>query len=93
MTDMPESMQTFAFETVKEAKRRISSNTTNTSTTNGNCGIQDLAKRIKLEFDKTYQGNWHCIVGSDFGSFITHETNNMIFFYIGREAFLIWKTA
>ena len=80
MCDMPEKMQSFAIETAKEAKRRITS------------GNQDIAKKVKVDFDQNYQGNWHCIVGSDFGSFVSHESNSAIFFYIGRDAFLIWKT-
>lgn len=80
MTDMSEKMQLFAIETAKEAKRKITT------------GNQDVAKKIKLEFDQHFQSNWHCIVGSDFGSFISYELKNVIFFYIGRDAFLIWKT-
>lgn len=33
----------------------------------------DVAAHIKREFDKKYGSPWHCIVGTRFGSFVTHE--------------------
>ena len=35
---------------------------------------KDIAAYIKKEFDKTYNPTWHCIVGRNFGSYVTHET-------------------
>ena len=34
-------------------------------------------------FDKKYGPTWHCIVGSDFRAFVTHESKHFIFFYVG----------
>jgi len=31
----------------------------------------DIADYIKTEFDSIYGGDWHCIVGRNFGSSIT----------------------
>lgn len=53
---------------------------------------RDIAKHIKQSFDKRYSPTWHCIVGKSFGSFVTHETNNFIYFYIDDIAFLLWKS-
>uniref|UniRef100_A0A667Y5C5 Dynein light chain n=1 Tax=Myripristis murdjan TaxID=586833 RepID=A0A667Y5C5_9TELE len=36
---------------------------------------KDIAAFIKKEFDKKYNPTWHCIVGRNFGSYVTHETN------------------
>ena len=33
---------------------------------------KDIAEYIKLEFDEMYAKNWHCIVGRNFGSYVTH---------------------
>ena len=33
-----------------------------------------MANHIKKEFDKKYNPTWHCIVGRNFGSYVTHET-------------------
>ena len=35
---------------------------------------KDIAAYIKKEFDKKYNATWHCIVGRNFGSYVTHET-------------------
>ncbi|XP_954491.1 dynein light chain 1, putative [Theileria annulata] len=52
---------------------------------------KDIAGHIKKEFDKTYEPTWHCIVGKNFGSFVTHEKHCFIYFYLGKMAFLIFK--
>ena len=35
---------------------------------------KDIAAHIKKEFDKKYNPSWHCIVGRNFGSYVTHES-------------------
>lgn len=35
---------------------------------------KDIAAFVKREFDKKYNPTWHCIVGRNFGSYVTHET-------------------
>jgi dynein light chain LC8-type len=52
---------------------------------------KDIAKIVKEEFDTTKGGTWNVIVGRSFGSFVTHETKTMIYFYIGNIGFLIWR--
>ena len=42
---------------------------------------KDVAAFIKKEFDKKYNPTWHCIVGRNFGSYVTHETKFFIYFY------------
>ena len=37
---------------------------------------KDIAAFIKKEFDKKYNPTWHCIVGRNFGSFVTHGKLN-----------------
>ena len=37
----------------------------------------DIAAYIKKEFDKKYNPTWHCIVGRNFGSYVTHETRSV----------------
>lgn len=51
-----------------------------------------IASHIKREFEKKYKGIWHCIVGKNFGSFVTHETKAYIYFYVGQMAVLLWKS-
>ena len=52
---------------------------------------KDIAQNIKQEFDNQKGGSWNVIVGTSFGSFVTHETKTMIYFSIGPTNFLIWK--
>lgn len=40
---------------------------------------KDIAAFIKREFDKKYNPTWHCIVGRNFGSYVTHETKVVSF--------------
>eukprot|EP01026_Neomeris_dumetosa_P040581 TRINITY_DN3350_c0_g1_i14.p3 TRINITY_DN3350_c0_g1~~TRINITY_DN3350_c0_g1_i14.p3 ORF type:complete len:111 (-),score=4.65 TRINITY_DN3350_c0_g1_i14:256-588(-) len=47
---------------------------------------KDIAAYIKKEFDKKYNPTWHCIVGRNFGSYVTHETKHFIYFYLGQVA-------
>ena len=51
-----------------------------------------IAKVMKAAFEKNYKSNWHCIVGRDFGAWVTHEVGRFLFFYIGQKGFLIWAT-
>jgi len=56
------------------------------------CCVQDIAAYIKKEFDKKYNPTWHCIVGRNFGSYVTHETKHFIYFYLGQVAILLFKS-
>ena len=52
---------------------------------------KDIAAYIKKEFDTKYNPTWHCIVGRNFGSFVTHETHHFIYMYLGQVAILLFK--
>ena len=52
-----------------------------------------IAEEIKKEFDHKYKKAWHCIVGENFGSFVTHESKTFIFFSIANVSILLFKTA
>ncbi len=54
---------------------------------------RSIAMEIKKEFDKKYKPCWHCIVGENFGSFVTHENKNFIFFEIDNKSILLFKSA
>ena len=38
---------------------------------------KDIAQQIKKDFDTRYGATWHCIVGRNFGSFVTHGTSGI----------------
>nr|XP_039317394.1 dynein light chain 2, cytoplasmic-like [Saimiri boliviensis boliviensis] len=51
-----------------------------------------IATYISKEFDKIYNPTWHCIVGRNFGSYVTHETERFIYFYLGQVAILFFES-
>lgn len=51
----------------------------------------EIARFIKKEFDKAYGPGWQCIVGTDFGSFVTHCYGNFIHFRVGSLAILLFR--
>ena len=51
----------------------------------------EVSKKIKGHFDQKYGPTWHCIVGSDFRAYVTHESKNFIFFYQGKTAICLYK--
>ncbi|KAK2990117.1 hypothetical protein RJ640_014786 [Escallonia rubra] len=53
---------------------------------------KDVAEYIKKEFDKKHGPTWHCIVGKNFGSYVTHETNHFVYFYLDTKAVLLFKS-
>ncbi|KAK3040292.1 hypothetical protein RJ639_028207 [Escallonia herrerae] len=51
----------------------------------------EIARLIKKEFDRAYGPGWQCIVGTDFGSFVTHCYGCFIHFSFGSLAILLFK--
>ncbi|GMT36196.1 hypothetical protein PFISCL1PPCAC_27493 [Pristionchus fissidentatus] len=78
-TDMSEEMQKAAMQVAVEAMNKFRVE-------------KDIATFIKEEFDKRYMPSWHCVVGRNFGSYVTHETNHFIYFYIQHVAVMLFKT-
>jgi len=52
---------------------------------------KDMAEMIKKEVEAVSGATWHCIVGSHFGSFVTHEQGKLIAFQIGHIKVLLFK--
>ena len=52
---------------------------------------RDIAKYIKQRFDELHGASWHCIVGRNFGSFITHDEGCFIYFYAHDIAILLYR--
>ncbi|XP_039123980.1 dynein light chain 2, cytoplasmic [Dioscorea cayenensis subsp. rotundata] len=82
-TDMLQTMQQNA---VKLASRALDEFDVTDST--------EIARFIKKEFDRLYGPGWQCIVGRDFGSFVTHCRGCFIHFSVGGSlAILLFKGA
>eukprot|EP00826_Nyctotherus_ovalis_P016714 TRINITY_DN14851_c0_g1_i11.p2 TRINITY_DN14851_c0_g1~~TRINITY_DN14851_c0_g1_i11.p2 ORF type:complete len:101 (+),score=45.13 TRINITY_DN14851_c0_g1_i11:159-461(+) len=52
---------------------------------------EEVARKIKEEFDVKHNPTWHCIVGRSFGSYVTYEMKNCINLYKGPFSVLLWK--
>jgi len=58
------------------------------------CNIEKHAARlIKTDFDRRYGGQWHCVVGRQFGCYISHFQREFIYFYANSVAVMLFKTA
>jgi len=51
-----------------------------------------IAQFIKREFDKKHNPLWHVIVGKHFGSFVSHDVKDHVYFFIEDVGFLIWRS-
>ncbi|CAA0841403.1 Dynein light chain type 1 family protein [Striga hermonthica] len=52
-----------------------------------------LALSLKKDFDSTYGPAWHCVVGTSFGSYVTHSIGGFLYFSIDKVYVLLFKTA
>uniref|UniRef100_A0A914QQA0 Dynein light chain n=2 Tax=Panagrolaimus TaxID=55784 RepID=A0A914QQA0_9BILA len=77
---MSEEMQAAVFEIAREALSKYKVE-------------KDVAVFMKEQFDSKYGTSWHCVVGRNFGSFVSHETNCFIYFYLKNVAIMLFKTA
>uniref|UniRef100_K3XRW7 Dynein light chain n=1 Tax=Setaria italica TaxID=4555 RepID=K3XRW7_SETIT len=44
------------------------------------------------EFDKVYGPTWHCIVGTSYGSFVTHSRGCFLYFSMDKIIVMLFKT-
>ncbi|KAI3817296.1 hypothetical protein L1987_11085 [Smallanthus sonchifolius] len=51
-----------------------------------------LALTLKKKFDCLYGPTWHCIVGTSFGSYVTHSSGCFLYFSIDKVHVLLFKT-
>ena len=65
--DMPDEMQRDAMMLTKEALSKFRTES-------------DIADYIKTQYDEKYEGDWHCIVGRNYGSSITPLDGHFIYF-------------
>ncbi|KAF3786259.1 Dynein light chain LC6 [Nymphaea thermarum] len=79
--DMPAFMQAHAFRCARRAYDSLEK-----------FSAKHMAFAIKKEFDTIYGPAWHCIVGSSFGSFVTHSRGCFIYFSIEQVFILLFKT-
>ncbi|XP_004299633.1 PREDICTED: uncharacterized protein LOC101314467 [Fragaria vesca subsp. vesca] len=80
--DMPPFMQIHAVECARKTCDSLEKFTSKT-----------LALTLKKEFDGVYGPAWHCIVGTSFGSFVTHSVSGFMYFSMDQKLYiLLFKT-
>ncbi|XVF85417.1 hypothetical protein PTKIN_Ptkin17bG0116500 [Pterospermum kingtungense] len=82
-SDMPLPVQNKAFRCAREQLDSMP----------GKLDSKRLALALKKEFDSTYGPAWHCIVGTSFGSYVTHSLGGFLYFSIDKVYILLFKTA
>ncbi|KAK1325840.1 hypothetical protein QJS10_CPA01g01130 [Acorus calamus] len=80
-TDMPQTMQQDAFRLAGTGLDAFDA----TDST-------EIARFIK-KIDQLHGLGWQCIVGTDFGSFVTHQCGCFIYFCIGSLTILLFKSS
>ncbi|XP_073269495.1 uncharacterized protein [Primulina huaijiensis] len=80
--DMPPFMQIHAVNCARKSHDSLEKFTSKT-----------LAFTLKKEFDAAYGPAWHCIVGTGFGSFVTHSVGGFMYFSMDHKMYiLLFKT-
>mmetsp|Transcript_7618 Transcript_7618/g.25065 ORF Transcript_7618/g.25065 Transcript_7618/m.25065 type:complete len:126 (+) Transcript_7618:62-439(+) len=51
---------------------------------------KDVATDVKKFFDQKYGGTWHCVVGANYGTSITHQTKYLMFFQLDQAHILLF---
>ena len=60
--------------------------------TNFNFSLFNCCYISKQEFDKVYVPTWHCIVGTSYGSFVTHSRGCFLYFSMDKIIVMLFKT-
>lgn len=85
--DMPIDLQNKAFECARYHLDSMPVGSTK------KIDSKSLALALKKEFDSLYGPAWHCIVGTSFGSYVTHSTGGFLYFSIDKVYILLFRTA
>ncbi|XP_020584168.1 dynein light chain 1, cytoplasmic-like [Phalaenopsis equestris] len=80
--DMPRELQRRAFRCARETLSGMPK-----------LDSKRLALVLKKEFDSTHGPAWHCIVGTSFGSYVTHSLGGFLYFSIEKVYILLFRTA
>ncbi|CAH8469454.1 unnamed protein product [Heterobilharzia americana] len=77
--DMPDEMQQDAVDMCAMALKKYTLE-------------KDIAAFMKKEFDRKYLPTWHCVVGTQFGTYISHEAKHFIYFFLDNHAVVLFRT-
>lgn len=52
----------------------------------------NIAAKIKEKTDKSHGSSWHCVVGTQFGSYVTHTVGYFLYLEYEKYSILLWKS-
>eukprot|EP01018_Ginkgo_biloba_P021859 Gb_22193 [translate_table: standard] len=81
VADMPPFLQEQAFRCARQTLDSMDK-----------LSCRGVARSLKQEFDRCYGPAWHCIVGTSFGSFVTHSLRCFLYFSVDKVSVLLFKT-
>ena len=53
--------------------------------------INHIAKELKKNFDIEFYPSWHCIVGNNFGAYVSNEDGKALYFTYGQTSILLFR--
>ncbi|CAH8442114.1 unnamed protein product [Schistosoma turkestanicum] len=53
----------------------------------------DTTAHIKRTLDRKYGPAWHCIIGDEYNSCVTHDSQYFLDFKFEKKSFMIYKTS
>lgn len=53
--------------------------------------FNEISKEIKKVFDKEFYPSWHCVVGNNFGAYVSNEEGKALYFTYGQTSVLLFR--
>uniref|UniRef100_A0A915L7T6 Dynein light chain n=1 Tax=Romanomermis culicivorax TaxID=13658 RepID=A0A915L7T6_ROMCU len=60
---------------------------------NKNLDEKEIASTVKKALEANLGGAWQVVVGRTFGSSIHHEDNFFAYVFVGKHAYLVWRSS
>ncbi|KAI5730169.1 hypothetical protein M8J76_010784 [Diaphorina citri] len=76
--DMTKKMQAYVIRAAKVAFEKCTSQ-------------EEIAAYLKNRFNRRYEPMWTCIVGTNFGAYVSYESRRFIYFYLGQTGVLLFR--
>ncbi|CAL8094392.1 unnamed protein product [Calicophoron daubneyi] len=77
-SEMPEEKKQLAVNVATEALKQYSVE-------------KDVAAYVKKAFDKRYGPTWQCVVGYQFGGYVSHDQDDFIYIDLGNVGMLLFR--
>ena len=79
---MPDDLLRFCIDTARATLAKVED-----WQKDGDAAVQSMKDALEAREG----ASWHVVVGKHFGSRVTHDARNFVFFYVGDKAVLMFK--